>query len=70
MKSEKGRPFCLIECKVSELSLNPNLIYFQKKLNVPHAFQVVHQSGVCKKLRAEGLTQWVISADQWLSALP
>ena len=68
--SEKGRPFCLIECKVSGESLSPGLIYFQKKLKVPHAFQVVHQPGICKKLRTEGLTQWVISADRWLSALP
>jgi hypothetical protein len=68
--SEKGRPFCLIECKVSGVSPSPGLIYFQKKLKVPHAFEVVHQPEICKKLRTEDLTQWVISADRWLSALP
>jgi len=68
--SEKGRPLCLIECKASELSLDPSLIYFQKKLDVPHALQVVHQPGVCRKLRTEGFTQWVISADRWLCSLP
>jgi len=68
--SRRGQPLFLIECKVSDLSLSPGLIYFQKKLKVPNAIQVVHQSGVCKKLRVEGLTQWVISADRWLSALP
>ena len=31
---------------------------------------VAHQPEICKKLRTEGLTQWVISADRWLSALP
>jgi hypothetical protein len=37
---------------------------------VPHAVQIVHQPGICKKLHTEGFTQWVISADRWLSALP
>ena len=68
--SQKGHPLCLIECKVSDLSLSPSLIYFQKKLRVPHAIQIVHQPEICKKLRTEGFTQWVISADRWLSALP
>jgi predicted AAA+ superfamily ATPase len=68
--SQKGQPLCVIECKLSELSLSPSLIYFQKKFKVPHAFQVVHQSGICKKLQTEGFTQWVISADRWLSSLP
>ncbi len=68
--SQKGRPLCLIECKATDLSLSPPLIYFQKKLRVPHAVQIVHQAGICKKLRTEGFTQWVISADRWLSALP
>lgn len=68
--SQKGRPLVLIECKASELNLSPSLIYFQKKLNIPKAIQVVHQPGICKKLRSEGFTQWIISADRWLSALP
>jgi predicted AAA+ superfamily ATPase len=68
--SVKGRPLCLIECKVSELSPSSGLIYFQKKLKVPHAIQVVHQPGICKKLRTADFTQWVISADRWLSVLP
>jgi hypothetical protein len=68
--SQKGRPLFLIECKVSDLSLSPSLIYFQKKLKVPNAIQVVHHPEICKKFRTEGFTQWVISADRWLSALP
>jgi hypothetical protein len=68
--SQKGRPFCLIECKTSGSSLSSSLIYFQKKLNVPPAIQVVHQSGTCKKFQTEGFTQWVISTDRWLSLLP
>ena len=68
--SEKGRPLCLIECKYSDTSLSPNLFYFQKKLNVPHAIQLVHQQGVCKKMKNDGFTQWIISADRWLNTLP
>ncbi len=68
--SEKGKPLCLIECKSTEESLTPNLLHFQKKLSVPTAVQVLHKTGVCKKMHIEGLTQWIISADQWLSILP
>ena len=68
--SQRGRPLCLIECKFSDLSLSPSLIYFQQKLRVPHAIQIVHQTGICKKLQTGGFAQWVISADRWLSALP
>jgi hypothetical protein len=46
------------------------LIYFQQKLGVPHAIQIVRQPGMCKKLQTGGFTQRVISADRWLSALP
>jgi predicted AAA+ superfamily ATPase len=68
--SEKGKPFCLVECKTTEENLTPNLLHFQKKLSVPTAVQVLHKTGVCKKMHIEGLTQWIISADQWLSVLP
>lgn len=67
---EKGKPFCLIECKKTEEALSPNLLYFQKKLKAPTAVQILHKSGICKKMRTEGLTQWIISADQWLALLP
>jgi uncharacterized protein len=68
--SEKGKPFCLVECKTTEESLMPNLLHFQKKLSVPMAVQVLHKTGVCKKMHIDGLTQWIISADQWLSIFP
>jgi len=60
----------LIECKASEEELAPSLVYFQKKLGVPVAVQLLHKRGVCQKRRAQGMTQWVISADQWLRLLP
>jgi hypothetical protein len=68
--SEKGRPFCLVECKAGEETLASNLVHFQKKLSVPVAIQLLHKTGVCKRLHVEGLTQWIISADQWLPILP
>jgi predicted AAA+ superfamily ATPase len=67
---KEGVPFCLVEAKLFDESLAPSLLYFQRKLQVPHAVQVVMKSGVCKKLWDGELTRWVISADQWLSILP
>ena len=68
--SEQGKPLCLIECKTSRKELAPNLLHFQEKLEVPVAVQLLHESGVCQKRRAKGMTQWVISADRWLPLLP
>lgn len=68
--SERGKPFCLIECKASEEDLSPSLLYFQRKLLVPFAIQLLHRADICKKMKREGATQWVISADRWLATLP
>ena len=68
--SEQGKPLCLIECKTSRKELAPNLLYFQEKLEAPVAIQLLHESGACQKRRAKGMTQWIISADRWLSLLP
>ena len=68
--SERGKPVCLIECKLAEEDLSPTLLYYQKKLSIPFAIQLLHKSGICKKMRAAGLIQWIISADQWLAVLP
>lgn len=68
--SERGIPFCLIECKASGEELAPNLVYFQEKLKVPVAVQLLHESGVCQRRRAKGMSQWIISADRWLPILP
>ena len=68
--SEQGKPLCLIECKTSRKELASSLLHFQEKLEVPVAVQLLHESGVCQKRRAKGMTQWVISADRWLPLLP
>jgi uncharacterized protein len=67
---DRGQPICLIECKATEEDLAPSLVYFQSKLKVPTAVQLVHKNGVCKKRSAQGMTQWIISADRWLELLP
>jgi predicted AAA+ superfamily ATPase len=67
---EKGRPLCLIECKAQDEEPAPSLLHFQRKLEIPMAIQLLHKTGVCKKMHSGGLTQWVISADQWLAILP
>lgn len=67
---EKGKPICLVECKLSDENISPHLLHFQKKLSVPIAVQLVHKKGVSKKISENGLTQWIMSADQWLAILP
>lgn len=63
-------PFCLIECKFNQEEISPSLVYFQNKLQIPIAVQLVHQPGVCKRMKEGSLTRWVISADRWLGLLP
>ena len=68
--TEKNRPICFIECKLSDTVLSPALTYYQDKFQVPTAVQLVHSSGLCRKTTRAGATQWVISADRWLDMLP
>lgn len=68
--AEKKRPLCLIECKTSDGDFSPSLAYFQTKLKVPVAIQLIHAPGFHRKTARDGGTQWVISADRWLGILP
>lgn len=68
--TENERPLCLVECKANDPHLAPALVYFQRKLDVPVAVQVLHQGGICKKLTDGPFTRWILSADRWLSILP
>lgn len=38
-----GRPWILVEAKVSETRLSPALLQYQSLLGVPHAFQIVQE---------------------------
>lgn len=68
--TEKRRPVCLVECKLSDTEFSPALSYFQDRLKVPAAVQLVHAPGICRKTTRAGAQQWVISADRWLALLP
>lgn len=68
--TEKSKPTCLIECKLSAVQLDPSLLYYQQKFAVPVAVQILHKTGVCKKLKRAGFVQWIVSADRWLEVLP
>jgi predicted AAA+ superfamily ATPase len=68
--TEKNKPVCLVECKLSETTVAAQLLQFQEKLGVPVAVQVVATPGVCRKIRTETGVAWVISAERWLRTLP
>ncbi len=67
---EDNKPLCLIECKYSDTNLSPHLKYFQDKLNVPVAVQLVHKSGVSRKIKGDKGDIFIFSADRWLAMLP
>lgn len=68
--TEKERPVCLVECKLSETTLAPQLVQFQEKLRVPIAVQVVATPGICRKIKTDAGSAWIVSADRWLGSLP
>ncbi|MBI1909572.1 MAG: ATP-binding protein [Deltaproteobacteria bacterium] len=65
-----SRPLLLVECKWSDTNFSPSLLYYQERLKVPVAVQLVHQRGVCRKREEGKLARWVVSADHWLQILP
>ena len=67
---EGSRPICLVECKNQDVSPASNLTYFQNKLKVPVAVQLVNKKGVCRKIKQDFGELWIISADRWLGILP
>lgn len=68
--TEKNRPVCLIEAKENDEECSKNLLCYQEGLKVPVAVQVLHKGGIEKKLSKNGATQWIVSADKFLSVLP
>jgi len=67
--SENNKPLFLIECKSQIENFDKNLLYFQQKLNIPTAVQLINKSGVCRKQKTEVGSAYLISADRWLSLL-
>jgi uncharacterized protein len=67
--TEKNEPVCLIECKLSDTTISPSLIYYQKKLKVKYAVQLVYKKNVSKKIKNDDYDLIVISADRWIRLL-
>jgi predicted AAA+ superfamily ATPase len=63
-------PQFLVEVKMSDLSLSPSLLYYQDKLKMPIAFQVVQTPNTLRKSRERNRLQWICSADSFLASLP
>jgi predicted AAA+ superfamily ATPase len=66
---EKRQPRLLIECKLSDTTLSPQLLAFQEALKVPWAIQLVREPGHARRTSVGGRSQWVVSADRWLAKL-
>lgn len=64
------KPMLLVECKTSETGLSPHLLYYQERLDVPVAVQLVLEEGHELEWRRGRRIQRVISADRWLTLLP
>jgi hypothetical protein len=68
--TDREKPVCLVECKLTDTSPSPHLLRFQESLRAPVAVQLVATPGTCRKMRTGVGTAWVISADRWLAGLP
>ena len=60
-----GKPWFMVEAKLNDTTVSPHLKYFQTKLNVPFAYQVVKKSGI--DILTDGIR--VVSADKFLGGL-
>lgn len=59
-------PVFIIECRFNDTEISKNLLYYQKKISVPYAIQLVHQKNVLKKMKHGGMVQYIVSADRFL----
>lgn len=62
----KGRPWMAVEVKVSETAVDPSLVYFRDRLNIPYAYQVVLDAR--RDMVDRGVR--VVPAHTFLGALP
>jgi uncharacterized protein len=66
---KNGKPFLLIECKLSDTNVSKSLVKFQNMLNIP-AIQLVDKKNVCKLITNGKQKVMIISAARWLAQLP
>lgn len=59
------KPWFVVEAKLSDKKVDTSIHYFRERLNIPHAYQVVKESGI-NQLSNE---VYVLSADSFLSSL-
>lgn len=67
--TDKRRPVCLIETKLSEAAVSKSLMKFQDQLRVP-AIQLVMREGVRRQIKNGDQQILVVSAWDWLRQLP
>ena len=60
-----GKPWFMVEAKLNDIKVSPHIKYFQAKLNVPYAYQIVRKSGI--DIFSDGVR--VVSADKFLAGL-
>ncbi len=65
--TEKDKPYLLIECKMNEKNLAPNLKYFKNRMKVPIAFQVINKPGYLKQVDRG---TFIVGLDRFLKILP
>ncbi len=63
------KPILLVECKLGERVLSPSLLYYQERLSVPIALQLVHEPNIHEAWTIGGRRQVLVSAERWLARL-
>ena len=66
--TESGNPLFMIEAKFSDTAISPNLIKFQKLLQIP-AIQLVNTPNVARKAKNGANYLIVATAADWLAGL-
>ncbi len=65
-----GEPWFLVEVKHRDKNLSPDLVYFQKQIGCPHAFQIVTDSGFVEQDCFSYGSPVVVPARTFFSQLP
>ncbi len=68
--TKNNKPFLPIECKLNSTNFTSNFNSFNKHLNLPECVQIVNKSNVKLVSNIDGYRCTIISADQFLRALP
>ncbi len=65
-----GKGLFMVEAKYSDEEYSKNLLYYQTKMKIPFAIQVVHKKDVLKRTKINNHVQYIISADNFIRYLP